>query len=127
MALMARQQSRESSFRRWCFSVLVKPDKLAEYKRHHDEIWPEVAGGLRRAGIKQLTTWQLPATNRLVMYIETAGVDSLETAVGPGSAYLRGDRCNEWEELMKSFFEGGDWTLMQEIHASDVEWNQACL
>ena len=36
--IMARQQSRESSFRRWCFSVLVKPDKLAEYKRHHDEI-----------------------------------------------------------------------------------------
>ena len=114
---------RAAAMRRWCFTVLVKPDKLAAYKKHHDEIWPEVAGGLRRAGLRALTTWQLPGTNRLVMYIETSGVGSLDAAVGAGSEYRRGPRTAEWEDLMCSFFEGGDWTLMSEIHASDCEWN----
>ena len=31
----------------------------------------------------------------------------------------------EWEELMCSYFEGGDWTQMSEIHSSDIEWNNA--
>ena len=114
---------RAAAMRRWCFTVLVKPDKLAAYKQHHDEIWPEVAGGLRRAGLRALTTWQLPGTNRLVMYIETCGVASLDDAVGAGSEYRRCPRTAEWEDLMCSFFEGGDWTLMSEIHSSDREWN----
>ena len=101
----------------------VKLDKLASYKQHHDTIWKEVAGGLRRAGIQQLTTWQLPGTNRLVMYITTSGVPDLGHAVGPGSTYREEPRCVEWEDLMDSFFEGGSWTLMSEIHSSDVEWN----
>ena len=101
----------------------VKLDKLASYKKHHDEIWAEVAGGLRRAGIQQLTTWQLPSTNRLVMYITTSGVPDLGPALGPGSKYREDPRCVEWEDLMDSFFEGGDWTLMSEIHSSDIEWN----
>ena len=28
---------------RYCFTVEVKPDKLAAYKKYHDEIFPEVA------------------------------------------------------------------------------------
>jgi len=116
-------EARASQMRRWCFSTLVKQDKLASYKKHHDEIWAEVAGGLRRAGIQQLTTWQLPSTNRLVMYITTSGVPDLGPAVGPGSKYREDPMCVKWEDLMDSFFEGGDWTLMSEIHSSDIEWN----
>ena len=79
----------------------VKLDKLNSYKQHHDTIWKEVAGGLRRAGIQQLTTWQLPGTNRLVMYITTSGVPDLGPAVGPGSTYREEPRCVEWETLME--------------------------
>lgn len=66
--------------RAFSFLIQVKPDKLADYKRYHDAIFPEVsqrtgnakdlmqvAAGLRAAGLKQLTTFQLPGTNRLVM------------------------------------------------------------
>ena len=117
--------ARAAAHGRYCFTVEVKPECLASYKRHHDEIWPNVAGGLREAGVARLVTFQLGDTNRLVMYIETAGRIDLGSAVGPGSAYRSDPRCMEWETLMDSFFIGGAWTQMSEIHAHDVEWNNA--
>ena len=33
------------------FKMKLKPGNIAEYKRRHDEIWPELAAELRRAGI----------------------------------------------------------------------------
>ena len=36
---------------RHAFKMTLKPGVLAEYKRRHDEIWPELAQALRAAGI----------------------------------------------------------------------------
>ena len=36
---------------RHAFKMQLKPGVLAEYKRRHDEIWPELAKELRDAGI----------------------------------------------------------------------------
>ncbi|RYC68905.1 L-rhamnose mutarotase [Spirosoma sordidisoli] len=33
------------------FTMQLKPGNEAEYKRRHDEIWPELAAALREAGI----------------------------------------------------------------------------
>jgi L-rhamnose mutarotase len=33
------------------FKMKLKPGKVAEYKKRHDEIWPELAAELRAAGI----------------------------------------------------------------------------
>jgi len=33
------------------FKMKLKPGQVAEYKRRHDEIWPELANELRRAGV----------------------------------------------------------------------------
>eukprot|EP00658_Telonema_sp_P-2_P010805 TRINITY_DN14097_c0_g1_i2.p2 TRINITY_DN14097_c0_g1~~TRINITY_DN14097_c0_g1_i2.p2 ORF type:complete len:176 (+),score=50.78 TRINITY_DN14097_c0_g1_i2:82-609(+) len=121
---MTDPMERAQRFSRYCFTTKVKPDKLDEHKNYHDNIWPEVAGGLRKAGIKQLTTFQVPGTNQLVMYIETDGRIDLGGATGEGSEYRKSHpRCAEWEELMCSLFEDGEWNLMQEIHSSDQEWN----
>ena len=108
---------------RHCFTTTVRPEKMDDYKKYHDNIWPEVAGGLRKAGITQLTTFQVPGTNRLVMYIETAGDVDLDAATGVDSDYQKDPRAREWEALMCSFFEEGKWTRLDEIHASDREWN----
>ena len=53
--------------------VQVKEGKLDEYRHYHDHIFPEVAAGLRAAGMTQLTIFQAPGTNTIVMYITTAG------------------------------------------------------
>ena len=33
------------------FKMKLKPGHIAEYKRRHDEIWPELAAELRAAGV----------------------------------------------------------------------------
>lgn len=37
--------------RRHAFTMQLKPGVVAEYKRRHDELWPELAAVLRNAGI----------------------------------------------------------------------------
>jgi len=36
--------------KRNAFKMKLKPGKVAEYKKRHDEIWPELAAELRTAG-----------------------------------------------------------------------------
>ena len=37
--------------KRYAFIMQLKPGNEAEYKRRHDEIWPELKDELRKAGI----------------------------------------------------------------------------
>jgi L-rhamnose mutarotase len=47
-----------TSMIRRAFTMRLKPDSLADYKRHHDNIWPELAAEIERAGIASITTFQ---------------------------------------------------------------------
>ena len=40
-----------SAMQRHAFKMKLKPGVAAEYKKRHDEIWPELAAELRAAGI----------------------------------------------------------------------------
>lgn len=40
---------------RHAFKMKLKPGAVAEYKKHHDEIWPELVGELRAAGISDFS------------------------------------------------------------------------
>ena len=108
---------------RHVFTTTVKPGKIEKYLEYHDNIWPEVAAGLRQAGVTQLHIYRVPNTDRLVLTIETAGVD-LGEATGPGSLYRTDPKCEEWETMMDADFHGG-WTELTRVHSSDVEWNKA--
>lgn len=37
--------------KRHAFKMKLKPGHVAEYKKRHDEIWPELAAALRAAGV----------------------------------------------------------------------------
>jgi L-rhamnose mutarotase len=43
---------------RRAFTMRLKPDALAEYKHHHDNIWPELVAEIERSGIASITTFQ---------------------------------------------------------------------
>ena len=43
---------------RRAFTMRLKPEALAEYKHHHDNIWPELVDEIQRAGIASITTFQ---------------------------------------------------------------------
>ena len=108
---------------RHVFFTTIKPSKMGEYLDYHDNIWPEVAAGLRQAGVTQLHIYRVPQTSNLVMTIETAGVDLTE-ATGPGSLYRTDPVCEKWESMMDADFHGG-WTELLQVHSSEIEWNKA--
>ena len=42
---------------RFAWKGRIKPGMQAEYKRRHDEIWPEMVEVLKNAGIRNYTIW----------------------------------------------------------------------
>ncbi|KQZ13231.1 L-rhamnose mutarotase [Mesorhizobium sp. Root554] len=50
---------------RIAFRMVLNPGQAHEYKKRHDEIWPEMTAALREAGISDYTIWLDPETNHL--------------------------------------------------------------
>ena len=44
---------------KYAWKARVVPGKLAEYKKRHDEIWPELVEVLKAAGIRNYSIWNV--------------------------------------------------------------------
>ena len=77
---------------RFAWKGRIKPGMQAEYKRRHDEIWPEMIELLKAAGIKNYTIWS-DGTDVFGYYECEHGVAFAEQAQA-GSAVV--DRWNEY-------------------------------
>ncbi|PYQ12440.1 MAG: L-fucose mutarotase [Acidobacteria bacterium] len=75
------------------------PPGIAEYRRHHRRIWPEVRDSLRRVGVRRMDIYQIE--RRLVMVMDTRDGFDLRRSFAVHAASH--PRCAEWEELMKTF------------------------
>lgn len=53
------QKKGEKAMDRYAWKALLKPGMKAEYKRRHDEIWPEMKAMLKEAGIRNYTIWNV--------------------------------------------------------------------
>lgn len=42
------------------FLIKVKPDKIEEYKKIHQQVWPELLAELKAAGIRNYSLWLRP-------------------------------------------------------------------
>jgi L-rhamnose mutarotase len=81
------------------FVLKVKQDKLEEYKRHHEQVWPEMLQALRDAGWHNYSLF-VRDDGLLFGYFETP--DSLQTA----QALMAETKVNtRWQEFMAPFFE----------------------
>ena len=76
---------------RYAWKAAVLPGKMAEYRRRHDEIWPEMLEMFRRAGIRNYSIWQTGDT--LFGYYEC---DDLKTALAVQRARVEMDERVEW-------------------------------
>ncbi|MGH2636335.1 MAG: L-rhamnose mutarotase [Actinomycetota bacterium] len=82
------------------FVVKVKPYLIAEYKRHHQSVWPEMLDALRRRGWHNYSLFLRP-DGTLFGYFETEG--SFDDAL----AGMANEPVNErWQQLMAPYFEG---------------------
>ena len=58
-------------------ALRLKPNAIAEYKRHHDEIpekWPELAAKIRECGIKHIRIFENDPV--LILYAEVEDEDA---------------------------------------------------
>ena len=63
---------------RYCLRGQVRPDQVAEYRRVHIEVWPEMLATLRDAGWRNYSLF-VADDGLLVGHVETDGDDDLET------------------------------------------------
>jgi L-rhamnose mutarotase len=50
---------------RIAFRMNLNPGQAAEYKRRHDNLWPEMIEALHQAGVSDYSIWLDPETNHL--------------------------------------------------------------
>ena len=92
--------------RRYCLALDLHDDPglIAEYERHHREVWPEVLQSIGGTGIEDLEIYR--TGNRLFMIMEVADGFSFQ-------AKARSDQGNpkvqEWEKLMWTFQKALPW------------------
>jgi L-rhamnose mutarotase len=92
------------------------PAAVAAYRAHHQRVWPEVIGSLRRAGVQEMEIHLLGRT--AVMIVEVA--DGVDVRRAFGAHRGSSPRVAEWEQLMKSLQEpspdarAGEWWARME-------------
>lgn len=105
--------------RRFCFALDLKNDAalIAEYRKYHEKLWPEVTESIRNSGIEDLELYLLG--NRLFMIMDVNESFSFEKKA---KADQQNPKVQEWEELMWKFQQslpeakpGEKWLRMERI------------
>ena len=81
------------------FLLQVKKDKIAEYKKHHEAVWPEMLAALRRTGWRNYSLF-MRDDGLLFGYFEAE--ESFEASL----AGMAKEEVNlRWQEFMGPYFE----------------------
>jgi len=105
--------------RRYCLALDLKddPQLIADYKRYHQKIWPEITESIKRSGIEDLEIYLLGT--RLFMIME---VNDAFSFAAKDAADRSDQKVQEWEQLMWRFQKslpqakpGEKWLLMERI------------
>ena len=105
--------------RRYCLTLDLKDDPalIAEYRKHHEKVWPEIIKSIKNSGIEVMEIYLLGARMFMIMEVnESFSFDAKAAA----------DRANpkvqEWEQLMWKFQQalpqakpGEKWIRMERI------------
>src|SRR5215467_10496736 len=105
--------------KRYCLTLDLKddPQLIAEYRRYHERIWPEITRSIRDSGILDMEIYLLGT--RMFMIMEVAPDFSFEAKAKADAA---NPKVREWEELMWKFQQplpqaksGEKWLRMERI------------
>jgi L-rhamnose mutarotase len=105
--------------RRFCLTLDLKNDPalIAEYKRYHQKIWPEITQSIRDSGIEDMEIYLLGT--RMFMIMEVNDRFSFEAKAQADS---NNPKVQEWENLMWKFQQslprakpGEKWLRMERI------------
>jgi len=103
--------------KRFCLTLDLKDDPklIAEYRRYHEKIWPEITRSIKNSGIQDMEIYLLGT--RMCMIMEVNESFSFE-------AKAKADQLNpkvqDWERLLGTFQKllpqanpGEKWLLME--------------
>ena len=105
--------------KRYCLTLDLKDDPklIAEYKRYHEKIWPEITASIKSSGIEDMEIYLLGT--RMFMIMEVNESFSFATK---SKADQVNPKVQEWEQLMWRFQRslpqakpGEKWLLMDRI------------
>jgi len=114
-----KKNSRSKNNKRYCLTLDLKndPKLIAEYKKYHEKIWPEITRSITGSGIVDLEIYLLGT--RMFMIMEVNGKFSFEAK---SKADESNPKVQEWEQLMWKFQQplpqakpGQKWMLMDRI------------
>jgi L-rhamnose mutarotase len=105
---------------RFCFTLDLKDDPalIAEYRKYHKKIWPEITESIENCGIVDMEIYLFG--NRMFMIMEVNESFSFEKKV---MADQQNPKVQEWEQLMWKFQQalpqakpGEKWIPMERIY-----------
>jgi L-rhamnose mutarotase len=98
---------------RVCFTFDLYPGAEEEYKRRHDEIWPELVEAIEQAGIRNYTLFR--RGTQVIAYAECH--PDVATAFGKVGATDVNRRWAEWfgDLIVSLTDEGGNLFLADEV------------
>ena len=97
---------------RRAFLMRLKPGALAEYKRRHDEIWPELVEEIKASGIKEFSIFEDDPV--LFLYSEIESEDAWDKLWSSDIHH----RWAEWFRELMSIREDGivDSKIVSEVY-----------
>lgn len=100
----------------------IRPEHIAEYKRLHAAVWPEVLATIEKANIRNYTIFLREPENLMFAYWEYHGQD-----FAADSAMIAADpKTQEWWTLcgpmqspLSTRADGEWWAMMEEVFHTD--------
>jgi|SRR6266481_8025762 len=105
--------------RRFCLTLDLKDDPklIAEYKRYHEKVWPEIVESITDSGIEDMEIYLLGT--RLFMIMDVSDSFSFDKKA---KSDKQNPKVQEWEELMWKFQralpqakQGEKWLRMERV------------
>ena len=105
--------------RRYCLTLDLKDDPalIAEYKRYHEKIWPEITRSIKDSGIIDMEIYLLGTRMFMIMVVN----ESFSFGAKNHADQLNA-KVQEWEKLMWTYQQslpgtkpGEKWLLMERV------------
>jgi L-rhamnose mutarotase len=100
----------------------LKPEKIAEYKRLHAAVWPEILDMISKCNIRNYSIFLKEPENLLFGYWEYHGADfeadAAKMAADPKTQEWW-DICMPCQEPLETRKDGEWWAMMEEVFHHD--------
>jgi L-rhamnose mutarotase len=105
--------------RRFCLTLDLKDDPklIEEYRRYHQEVWPEIVQSIKDSGVESMEIYLLGTRMFMIM-----AVNERFSFEAKAKADQSNPKVQEWEDLMWKFQKplpgakpGEKWMLMEKV------------